>query len=163
MPYCCQCGKGVSDSDVYCAFCGARQPGAGSGGSAKPNPATEYINGITPRTAALISYIPFVGWIAAIVVLASGRFRNNHTVRFHGFQGLYLFVAWLLVDLVVTPILGFTYWAGPHVFPHSALAGVLKLLIFGTWIFMMVKVSHDENFKLPILGELAERSVSEQR
>jgi uncharacterized membrane protein len=40
---------------------------------------------------------------------------------------------------------------------------LLKLLIFGTWIFMMVKVSHDDNFKLPIVGELAERSVSEQR
>src|SRR5581483_5340760 len=153
MPYCTQCGKGVSDTDVYCAFCGARQPGAGSNFNPRPNPATEYINGISPRTAALISYIPFVGWIAAIVVLATGRFRHNNTVRFHAFQGLYLFVAWLLVDLVVTPILGFSYWAGPHVM-HSALGGVLKLLIFGTWIFMMVKVSHDENFKLPILGEL---------
>lgn len=156
MPYCCQCGKPVSDSDVFCASCGARQPVAG-------NAASQYINGITPRTASLLAYIPFVGWIAAIIVLASARFRSNHTVRFHAFQGLYLFVAWLIVDMVLSPILVFSYWTGPHFFPHAALSGLLKLLIFGTWIFMMVKVSHDDNFKLPIVGELAERSVSEQR
>jgi uncharacterized membrane protein len=28
---------------------------------------------------------------------------------------------------------------------------------------MLMKVSHDEDYRLPILGELAERSVSEQR
>jgi uncharacterized membrane protein len=28
---------------------------------------------------------------------------------------------------------------------------------------MIIKVSHDESYKLPIIGELAERSVSEQR
>jgi uncharacterized membrane protein len=122
------------------------------------------MNGISPRTASLLSYIPFVGWIAAIVILASARFRHDHNVRFHAFQGLYLFVAWLIVDLVLSPLLLFSYWSGPHFpFPHAALSGLLKLLIFGTWIFMMVKVSHDDNVKLPILGELAERSVSEQR
>jgi uncharacterized membrane protein len=36
-------------------------------------------------------------------------------------------------------------------------------VIFGAWIFMIVKTSQDEVYKLPILGELAEKSVSEQR
>ncbi len=156
MPYCCQCGKSVGDRDVFCAFCGGRQP-------VHAGAAADYMNGITPRTAALLCYIPFVGWIAAIVVLAAARFRYHHTVRFHAFQGLYLFVAWLVVDLVLAPFFAFGFfWTGPH-FPHFAVSGLLKLVIFGTWIFMMVKVSHDDNFKLPIVGELAEKSVSEQR
>jgi uncharacterized membrane protein len=28
---------------------------------------------------------------------------------------------------------------------------------------MIIKVSHDEDYHLPLVGELAERSVSEQR
>ena len=156
MPYCCQCGKVVGDPDVYCACCGARQP------SPTPRPPTDYFTGVSPRTAALLCYIPIVGWIAAIVVLASARFRHDHTVRFHAFQGLYLFVAWLIVDWVLSPMFALAFFfPGPHI--HRIFPAILKLLVFGSWIFMMVKVSHDENFKLPILGELAEKSVSEQR
>ena len=156
MPYCCQCGKMVGDRDVFCGACGTRQPSA-------PSPAVQYMNGISPRTAALLCYIPFVGWIAAIVVLASARFRYDHTVRFHAFQGLYLFVAWLIVDLVLSPFFALSFFVGgPHV-SHFALTGLFKLVIFACWILMMVKVSQDENFKLPILGELAEKSVSEQK
>ena len=156
MPYCCRCGKNVNDQDIYCSSCGARQP-------IPTSAAADYINGISPRTASLLCYIPFVGWIAAVVVLASTRFRHNFTVRFHAFQGLYLFVAWLIVDLVLSPFFAMNFFVGGGHFSNFALSGLLKLLIFGTWIFMMVKVSHDENFKLPIVGELAEKSVSEQR
>jgi uncharacterized membrane protein len=141
----------VGTRDVYCAACGARQPA-----SATP-PAVEYMQGISPRTASLLCYIPILGWIVAIVVLASARFRDNTRVRFHAFQGLYLFVAWLIVDWVLSPMFGF--W-GPfhHVFP-----ALFKAAIFGAWIFMIIKTSQDETFKLPILGDLAEKSVSEQR
>ena len=40
----------------------------------------------------------------------------------------------------------------------------MKATIFGAWIFMIIKTGQDETYeKLPILGELAEKSVSEQR
>ncbi len=155
MPFCCKCGNSVTDTAAYCAACGAAQPGAGRG----PRPAVQYVSGITPRTASLLCYIPVIGWIAAIVVLASARFQGNHNVRFHAFQGLYLFVAWLIVDWVLGPF--FDYGIGGHM--HHAVPGLLHLIIFATWIFMMIKVSQDVTFKLPILGELAEKSVSEQR
>jgi uncharacterized membrane protein len=150
MPFCCQCGKSVGNRDVYCAVCGAHQP------SSVP-PAVEYMQGISPRSASLLCYIPILGWIVAIVVLASARFRENTRVRFHAFQGLYLFVAWLIVDWVLSPM--FVFW-GPfhHVFP-----ALFKAIIFGAWIFMIIKTSQDETYKLPILGDLAEKSVSEQR
>ena len=40
---------------------------------------------------------------------------------------------------------------------------LMKLALFGIWIFLMVKTSQGILFKLPVLGELADRSVSEQR
>jgi len=106
----------------------------------------------------LLCYIPFVGWVAAIVVLASERFRQNRTVRFHAFQGLYLFVAWLVVDWALAPMLAMSSGA-----MHLGFGGLLKLVLFGTWIYMLVRTSQDHLVRLPILGELADRSLAEQR
>jgi len=120
------------------------------------------LSGISARNASLLCYIPWIGWIAAIVVLASHRFRTNAQVRFHAFQGLYIFVAWLMVEWVVSPFLFASGFLLGMPF-HRMGANLLQLVVFIAWIFMLIKVSHDENYKLPIIGDLAERSVSEQR
>jgi uncharacterized membrane protein len=39
---------------------------------------------------------------------------------------------------------------------------ILKAAILAVSIFMMVKASHDEPYVLPIIGELAQRSATEQ-
>jgi uncharacterized membrane protein len=155
MPYCSNCGKEVHERDVYCGGCGTRQapPSAAAPGASVA--ASDPLSGVTPRTASILCYIPIIGWIAAVVVLAAAKFRNNRTVRFHAFQGLYLFAAWLLVEWVVHPI----FRNMPdHVFPIDHL---LQAVILVLWIFMMVKASHEEAYALPIIGELAERSASE--
>jgi uncharacterized membrane protein len=117
--------------------------------------------GVSPRTASLLCYVPMLGWLAAIVVLASARFRYDSKVRFNAFQGIYLFVAWLIVH-AVGPMFGFSsFWGGSHI--YGIVPAVLKAAVFCAWIFMIIKASQDEFFKLPILGDLAEKSVSEQR
>jgi uncharacterized membrane protein len=153
MPYCCQCGQVVGNQDVFCANCGNRQP--------EQKPVTDYLHGITPRTASLLCYIPIIGWVVSIVVLASVRFRENPKVRFHAFQGLYLFVAWLIVDWVLSPLLSFPHGWGPPF--YRIVPALMKVAVFGAWVFMIIKTAQDEMYKLPILGELAEKSVSEQR
>ena len=133
-------------ADVYCGRCGSRQPITPV---APPDP----FAGITPRTAGILCYIPWAGWIVSIVVLASEKFRTNRTVRFHAFQGLYLFVAWLIEDWVLRPIF--------RGIPDVHLDGVLKAALIGISLFMVVKASRDEVYALPIIGELAEKSVAE--
>lgn len=149
MPYCCQCGKQVKPADVFCAACGAQQP------AAEKAPA-DFLGNITPRTASILCYIPIIGWIPAIVVLAASRFREDREVRFHAFQGLFLFVVWLIVDWVLGPIFRL-----PGV--HVRIAGLLQAAVIGLWIYMMVTVSQGRAVRLPVIGELADRSVSEQR
>ncbi len=162
MAFCVQCGNKVGDADRFCAKCGARQqvapPRAGAGG---PHAAADPFSHVSNRNASLLCYIPYVGWIAAIVVLASERFRNDILVRFHAFQGLYIFVAWLMVDWVLSPVLSIGSGFGMPF--HRLTASILQLAIFASWIIMLIKVSQDEKYKLPIIGDLAERSVSEQR
>ena len=87
-------------------------------------------------------------------MLSSDRYQNDRQVRFHAFQGLYLFVAWLLADWVIGPI-----FRGMDM--H--IEGLLKAAVFFTWIFMIVKTSQNQHYRLPVFGELAERSANEQR
>jgi uncharacterized membrane protein len=156
MPFCSQCGSEVQGADLFCSKCGARQPVA-----APPRPApaaspADIAAGISPKTASILCYVPWVGWIAAIIVLASNKFRRDRTVRFHAFQGLYLFVAWLFVQWVVKPM----FWIPGG--PHMPISMVLQLGLLALSIFMMIKASEDQVYSLPILGELAERSLAER-
>lgn len=158
MPFCTQCGIRVQPTDVFCASCGAAQglkpstPRPTSSAKSSRDPFAR----LDDRRAATLCYIPLVGWIVSIVVLAAERFRQSRETRFHAFQGLYLFVAWLFVDWVFDP---FAHYAQPM----RVAASVMKVAVFGTWIFMLVKTSQGEDFRLPLLGELADRSVSEQK
>jgi uncharacterized membrane protein len=158
MPYCVNCGKPVDPTDQFCAKCGAGQPGSRPQQTSQP----PFLDSISTRNAALLCYIPWIGWVAAIVVLASERFRPEPRVRFHAFQGLYLFAAWLMVEWVIAPVLSYPGYNFGTSYYHTA-SDLLQLVIVAAWIFMLVKVSQDQDYRLPILGELADRSVSEQR
>jgi uncharacterized membrane protein len=144
VPFCSQCGTSLGEQAFYCGQCGARQPVPGTPGAYQAPAAAP---GLSARAASVLCYFPFAGWIAALYVLGSRRFRNQNDVRFHAFQGLYLFVAWLLVD-----------WA-PWFGPLRPLRGPLKLLVIGASVFMMVKASREQRYSLPLIGDLAERSL----
>jgi uncharacterized membrane protein len=158
MPYCVQCGQNVGTSDKFCAKCGTQQ----AAGAHPSDRVKDFWSNISDRKAALLCYIPWVGWIGAIAVLASDRFRGQKRLRFHAFQGLYLFAAWLMVEWVVSPMLAFPVSTVGFQF-YRSISQLLHLLIVAAWIFMLIKVSHDQDYRLPVLGELADRSVSEQR
>jgi uncharacterized membrane protein len=151
LPFCTSCGTAIDASASYCSKCGAAQPRRAAAGS-------DFLDGISERTAIILCYIPVFGAIPAIVFLASQRFRTNQRVRFNAFQSVYLFVAWLIVSSAVPVlVLGMPAWGLEHV-----LVSGLKLFLFGCWIYLLIKVSHEEEVRLPILGELAARSTSEQ-
>lgn len=171
MPYCTQCGNAIGDRDTFCGSCGAKQPpGPGATGASAPPPppysggvpprsGSDFLSGISAHTASLLCYIPVLGWIPSVVVLASQRFRTDRDTRFHAFQGLYLSVAWLIVDWVIKPL---SYGLRPAFGPMPVVS-LLKAILVGAWIFMLVKISQNQSYKLPFLGDLAEKSVSEQR
>jgi uncharacterized membrane protein len=89
----------------------------------------------------------------AIIVLAAERFRRDRVVRFHGFQALYLFVAWMIEQQVVGPMLRHGDMRPLH--------AMLQLLLLGASILMMVKAAHQEAYSLPVIGDLAHKSMSE--
>lgn len=83
------------------------------------------------------------------------KFRNDRTVRFHAFQGLYLFVANLIAKFVLQPL----FWMLPD---HVHVYQIVELILVIASVFMMAKAAHDEAYELPLFGELAQRSVAER-
>ena len=148
MPFCTQCGNPVTAYDQFCWRCGLHQPA-----TTAPPIGQDPLTGVSARTASVLSYVPGIGWIACIIWLASDRFRQNRTVRFHAFQGLYLFVAWLMNSWVLRPL--------SYLSPHFELDKLVYLVLLIMSVFMMIKASHDEAYSLPLFGELAQRSVAE--
>lgn len=156
MAFCPQCGTSVASNDRFCGNCGAAQPTA-AGTASSFGGATAWQESVTanlsPQNASVICYIPWVGWIAAIFVLAAERFRAMRDVRFHAFQGMYLSVTWLLIDLLAREIV-----------PRSWMLGqALKISIVVCWVYMLVQTANGRMVKLPVIGEMADRSVDEQK
>lgn len=105
---------------------------------------------------SILCYVPFMGFVASVIILGTRRYRNDRVIRFHAFQGLYIFAAWLVVNWAIAPV----FAAIPHdVFRVDKL---LQVLILVVWVFMMVKTSHGETYALPLIGELAQRSAHER-
>jgi len=81
-------------------------------------------------------------------------FNNNQFVRFHAYQCIFLTVAWLVVSFASTllsPVFG---WAGVFILPLVWLAAI------GLWIVLIFKAFQGRTFKLPVIGDWAERRAS---
>jgi uncharacterized membrane protein len=152
MPFCTNCGTQVDPGAAFCHRCGTAQ-------RATARDFGDVLGGISDRTACILCYVPVFGIIPAILFLASHKFRTNYRVRFDAFQAVYLFVAWLLVNSA-GPTLLFSGFPGDGL-AHAAFE-ILKAALVICWIFLLVKAAHEQQIRLPILGDLAARSTHEQ-
>ena len=159
MPFCSKCGFEVQTGDQFCGKCGEPQPGAekaaGPSSAQAKNP--DPFHTINDNTVAVLCYIPFIGWIASIYVLSAARFRGKNIVRFHAFQGLYLFVGWLIYDWVIEGIL---YSLVDRAW---VITRAVRLILTATWIYLMFKTSQREVVRIPVVADLADQSIAEQR
>ena len=102
--------------------------------------------GLDANVAGALSYL--VGFVTGIIFLVVEK--ENRFVRFHAMQSTLLFLGLVLVHVVLNliPFLGFLLSAFVLV-PASALL----------WLLLMFKAFQGEEFKLPLVGQVAaERS-----
>lgn len=105
--------------------------------------------GIDPKVLAVLSY--FLWLIGGIVLFAVSK---NQFVRFHAMQSIIFNIVVALLAAVLQ-IFGFLLW-----FLLGVVLWLAYMAIFAVWILLMIKAYQGEKFKLPIIGQLAEKLVS---
>jgi uncharacterized membrane protein len=101
--------------------------------------------GMKADLAALLSYA--VGLVTGVLFFLLEK--ENKYVRFHAMQSILTFGFFLALNIV----LGFIPVVGWSLMP---LVGILQLVV---WILLMVKAYQGETFKLPVVGDMAEKNA----
>jgi uncharacterized membrane protein len=101
--------------------------------------------GLDENIASMLCYV--AGWATGIVFLLAEK--ENQTVRYHAMQSLIAFGVLTVIPFV--PIVG---WI---LSPFMAIVG------FVTWVICVYKAYQGEKFKLPVVGELAEKQLKKMK
>jgi uncharacterized membrane protein len=99
--------------------------------------------------------LAYVTIIPAIVFLVVEPYNKSRFIRFHSFQSIFFAVAWTALWIVLNivahiPLLGFLTIL---IWPLVGLAGLV------IWIILLLKANQGLMFKLPVIGDLAEKQA----
>jgi uncharacterized membrane protein len=115
--------------------------------------------GVFPENIA--GGLAYITAVPAIVFLLIDPYRRNRFVRFHSLQCLFLWLALFLfaaVMRVLEPVIFLIPSFGYLLF--LLIAMVVTLGAFVLWLVLVIKALQGEAFKLPVVGELAERQAA---
>jgi uncharacterized membrane protein len=101
--------------------------------------------GMKPNIAALLSYL--ATFLTGIIFYLIEK--ENKFVRFHALQSIYTFGGLLAIQIV----LGFVPVIGWSLIP---IVSIIHLVL---WVVLMIKAYQGELFKLPVVGDLAEKNA----
>ena len=121
--------------------------------------------GLDENVAALIAYI--FGWLSGLILLLMEK--ESRLVRFHAMQSILL--------NVLVAVIGFVLWIVTFIFVLIAsqmggflgtIVGLLATLIwivfciglFIAWVMCLIKAYQGQFFKLPVIGNFAEKFVN---
>jgi uncharacterized membrane protein len=101
--------------------------------------------GMQPNLAALLCYL--FGVITGIIFYIIEK--ENKFVRFHAMQSIITFGALFVLQmlLMVIPLIGWVL---------MPIVGIVSLIL---WVILMIKAYKGETFKLPFVGDIAEKQA----
>ncbi|MEK6692472.1 MAG: DUF4870 domain-containing protein [Nitrospirota bacterium] len=113
-------------------------------------------SGIEPNLAAALSYVLTI--ITGIIFFVIEK--ENKYVRFHAMQAILFGAAWIVLwivlgvvflGLIFVPVIGWIISA--VIYLGLGLGG------FILWLILMYKAYQGERFKLPVIGDIAEKNA----
>ena len=138
---CPSCHAEIASTATFCPLCGASTTAGGAVPAAAPS------SGLSEPAAGAIAYITI---IPAIIFLAMEPYNRSSFVRFHAWQSIFLGIAAIAIDIILTfiPIVG---WI---------LLPIIGLGFLILWIIVIIKASKGERFKVPFIGNFAEQQAN---
>jgi len=156
MAFCSMCGTQIPDGTTTCAACAARTATAAPSAGTPTTTATPAA-GMADNVAGLLAYITI---IPAIIFLVVEPYNKSRFIRFHAWQNIFLhvaaFVCWIALFIIsavlaVIPLLG------------HLVAGLLWIVLTVglviVWIILLIKANAGQMYKLPVIGDLAEKQA----
>jgi len=122
-----------------------------SAGAAASGPSTL---GLDPNISAFLSYL-FSPISALIIFLME---KQNRFVRFHAMQSLLSAAAVIVIEVVLSVLNHIPFIDLLSIFLLGPLVG---LAVFVIWIVLMVNAFQGKYFKLPIIGDYAEKYANQ--
>lgn len=109
--------------------------------------------GLSDNAASGLAYITI---IPAIVFLAVAPYNRNSLIRFHSWQSIFFTIACIVVDIALGVLVRMPFFG----FMSLLLWPLVGLAFFLIWIFLLIKAFNGQRFKLPIIGDLAEKQAN---
>jgi uncharacterized membrane protein len=99
--------------------------------------------GLEENIAGLLCYV--LTWITGLIFFLIEK--DSKFVKFHAMQSMVTFIALFIIYIILgfIPIIG------------GMIAVVVGLLMLVVWIILMIKAYQGVKFKLPVVGDLAEK------
>jgi uncharacterized membrane protein len=152
MAFCSSCGAQIADGSTLCAVC------AGRTAPAVPVATTAMAGGMADNVAGMLAYITI---IPAIIFLVMEPYNKNRFVRFHAWQNIFLHLAAIALWIgffIISAVLAFIPILGHLV--AFLLWMVLCVGFFVVWIILLLKANGGQMYKLPMIGDLAEKQAN---
>ena len=167
MAFCASCGTQMADNAAFCPSCGkaaGQASGAGASAPPPPTPAPPASYGSigapsAPMEENIAGMLAYFTIIPAIIFLLIEPYNRNRFVRFHSFQSIFVWVAAIVIGFaygLFSGVLIFVPFLRILLFP---LAVLLNLAGFMLWLLLVIKAYQHLMFKLPIVGDMAEKQA----
>jgi uncharacterized membrane protein len=113
--------------------------------------------GMQANVAGLLSYV--LGWITGLIFFLIEK--ENKFVRFHALQSIITFGALFILSIAIGIFTGIlaAIGLGALIGVFSLINGLLGLAGLILWILLMIKAYQGEKFKLPVIGDIAEKNA----
>lgn len=162
--FCSNCGERI-ESGTTCPKCGfVQQPAGGEpmhDGTARAqaqtiHPASEQGaagTAMAENMAGALSYV--LGWITGIIFLIIDK---RPFVRFHAMQSIIATGSLMIISFVLRRVLWGLFWRAWLFF--GLVLTLINIAIVALTVFLIYQAYQGKKFKLPIIGDLAEKLMA---
>jgi uncharacterized membrane protein len=112
-------------------------------------------SGLSNNASGAIAYLTFV---PAVIFLLLEPYKNNSYVRFHSWQSILLAAISFVCNIMLKNVLAALMWRSPSL--CVTVVGVVSLAFFAVWLITLINASQGKLFKLPVIGDLAEKQAN---